>query len=242
MGAREGAFNEAGGSWYKADHFRLTYLGADLTLNEDEEMDCEEGKYHQVTLNRPVKANTWSTFVAPFDIAEIGDWEVMTLSAAKENNGIITLSFEKVTAVEAGVPYMVRHTEGTNAFIVGNVNVMADLKPTTAGNVTFQPTYTPGKVPAGAYFISGNKFWKATDNTNNINAYRAYFAVNGGAEVNAISFDLDGMETNINDATTDGIATIVAIYSLDGRRIESMQRGVNIVKLSNGKTKKVIVK
>lgn len=242
VGAREGAFNEAGGSWYKADHFRLTYLGADLTLNEDEEMDCEEGKYHQVTLNRPVKANTWSTFVAPFDIAEIGDWEVMTLSAAKENNGIITLSFEKVTAVEAGVPYMVRHTEGTNAFIVGNVNVMADLKPTTAGNVTFQPTYTPGKVPAGAYFISGNKFWKATDNTNNINAYRAYFAVNGAAEVNAISFDLDGMETNINDATTDGIATIVAIYSLDGRRIESMQRGVNIVKLSNGKTKKVIVK
>lgn len=50
------------------------------------------------------------------------------------------------------------------------------------------------------------------------------------------------METSINDVTTEGTATIVAIYSLDGRRIESLQRGVNIVKMSDGKTKKVIVR
>ena len=73
-------------------------------------------------------------------------------------------------------------------------------------------------------------------------AFRGYFEATGGAGVNVLNFTFDGEETAINGVEADSDAMIVAIYSLDGRRIESMQRGVNIVKLSDGKTKKVIVK
>jgi hypothetical protein len=46
--------------------------------------------------------------------------------------------------------------------------------------------------------------------------------------------------SGISSEQADG-ATVVAIYNISGRRISKMQHGVNIVKMSNGRTKKVIV-
>ena len=37
-------------------------------------------------------------------------------------------------------------------------------------------------------------------------------------------------------------ATIVGIYSLRGDRTDRLQKGINIVRMSNGQTRKVIVK
>lgn len=52
-----------------------------------------------------------------------------------------------------------------------------------------------------------------------------------------------GTSTGINDAIVDNAdAKEVARYTLDGRQITSPVKGVNIVKLSNGKTMKVLVK
>ena len=46
----------------------------------------------------------------------------------------------------------------------------------------------------------------------------------------------------ITNATANRKATPAAIYSINGTRLSAMQRGINIVKMSNGETKKVIVK
>ena len=45
---------------------------------------------------------------------------------------------------------------------------------------------------------------------------------------------------NVNDEIKNG--EIIDIYDLKGRKIESLQRGINIVRMSNGTTKKIIVK
>ena len=52
-----------------------------------------------------------------------------------------------------------------------------------------------------------------------------------------------GEDTNaIDDANVAEDVHEVACYSLDGRRLEAPQKGVNIVKFSNGKTMKKVKK
>jgi len=48
--------------------------------------------------------------------------------------------------------------------------------------------------------------------------------------------------TGVATATTDGNASIQAIYSTDGRRLNELQRGLNIVRMSNGTTQKILRK
>ena len=46
--------------------------------------------------------------------------------------------------------------------------------------------------------------------------------------------------TGINDILTVDNTKVVGIYTVDGKRVSAMQKGLNIVKLSDGKTLKVI--
>lgn len=48
--------------------------------------------------------------------------------------------------------------------------------------------------------------------------------------------------TGIEDATQGEAVSVVARYSLDGRRLTAPQRGVNILRMSDGTTRKVVVK
>ena len=43
-------------------------------------------------------------------------------------------------------------------------------------------------------------------------------------------------------AQEDEHTAVSAMYSLSGMRIQSLQKGVNIIRLSNGKTRKVMIK
>lgn len=46
--------------------------------------------------------------------------------------------------------------------------------------------------------------------------------------------------TGISEVSDNGTAKAVAYYTADGKQISAMQKGLNIVKLSNGKTVKVV--
>ena len=48
--------------------------------------------------------------------------------------------------------------------------------------------------------------------------------------------------TGVATVTTDGDANIQAIYSTDGKRLNELQRGLNIVRMSNGTTQKILRK
>ncbi len=59
---------------------------------------------------------------------------------------------------------------------------------------------------------------------------------------NSIGCDYPVDPTAINGVVSDGNSVETARYSLDGVRLSAPQKGLNIVKLSNGKTMKVMVK
>ena len=48
--------------------------------------------------------------------------------------------------------------------------------------------------------------------------------------------------TGVATATLNGDASIQAIYSIDGRRLNELQSGLNIVRMSNGTTQKILRK
>ena len=233
VGLRNGEFNVEGGCWYKCDNFRLTYLGHTLNVNEEAGMAANDW-YTAVTVNRPVKADIWNTFVVPFDMAIPEGWTVKALTGSELKNDNVTLIFTDAEAIEAGVPYMVRTNEAVDAISTENVQVSTVPANATTDHVEFVGVYEAGKVPTGAFFISSNTFYEAADETNTIKAFRAYIQPTV-ANARSISYRTDDETTDIEPSTLNVPSTV--IYDLMGRRVTTMVKGIYIV---NGK--KVVIK
>ena len=246
----------AGGSnnvWYKVDDFRLTLVApAELVLEETATsiVPIENVTYPKVTLKRTIKPNTWSTFVSPFDIPasvlEDGDWDVKELSSATENAGHVSLVFtDSEDGIKKGVPYMVRNTslgENLTAITMENVEVnTVTLNNVDGGAVKFVGQYISENVPVGDFFISSNTFYQAEDNTNTMKGFRARF-VPASAGVKSLSYSFDDVDFTGIEGVEGNAAEIIAIYGVDGTLRSDLQKGINIVKMSNGTTKKVLVK
>lgn len=263
-----GAYNEAGGGFYKCDDFQLTLVTpSQLRLYQDAGVveELNDVTYPAVVMNRPIKAKdskgnaAWASFVAPFDIPAFDGWDYMKLTGATYNAGTenLSLQFSKVATIEAGVPYMVRCTTLTETLPqieMGETSVntvtMEDTKVTiTDGNgstVTFKGVYTAGKVPQGAFFISDNTFYRAADNTNTLKGFRGYIQIDGSLanKARSMSFRWDDGTTSIDDGqlTNDNEVTTVAIYNERGMRLTEMQQGINILLMSDGSVVKIMVK
>lgn len=90
-----------------------------------------------------------------------------------------------------------------------------------------------------------NVYWqmlKGSVNNESIDLYMKYMGVNMG-ELLHITFKGTAVEDvvdGINSVDTADNSTITEIYTLGGARVNSLQKGINIVRLANGKTVKVI--
>lgn len=195
----------------------------------------------------------WATICLPFAFST-NDNAAYRFYALKgvEGNSLSTTMLSGT--IEAGTPVFVRgaNTAGNKIEIVGVNDVLvneAQTQSTTTANLvgTFADKTN---LPNDNYIILKDNFWLASDLINNrpgssvnINALRAYItpAVAGamGANVLTITVDDEGGVTGINGveaAENEG----TEMYDLQGRRLNSLQRGLNIVRVG-GKTKKVMV-
>lgn len=195
----------------------------------------------------------WATICLPFAFST-NDNAAYRFYALKgvEGNSLSTTMLSGT--ISAGTPVFVRgaNTAGNKIEIVGVDDVLvneAQTQSTTTANLvgTFADKTN---LPNDNYIILKDNFWLASDLINNrpgssvnINALRAYItpAVAGamGANVLNITVDDEGGVTGINGveaAENEG----TEMYDLQGRRLNSLQRGLNIVRVG-GKTKKVMV-
>ena len=238
----------AGDAEFYTDDFTLSFrehLPDDPQLADTEVLAAAIDFYPTITIARTLKADTWSTVVFPFNMDIPEGWEVKTLASSTTNGENITLFFEDVESIEAGVPYMVRTAEVISTITGRNAWLNTELKHTSTDHVTLVGVYEAGNIPEGAFFISSNKFWYAQDGTNTIKAYRAYIQPKT-SNARAMGYRFDGEEgtTAIDkeQLAIDNEATVVAIYTLGGMRISDLQQGVNILQMSNGTTIKVVIK
>ena len=67
---------------------------------------------------------------------------------------------------------------------------------------------------------------------------------NAGKVLNANKYYLSGIETDVRDVNTDTEMNVheVLRYTIDGRMIRTGQHGINIIRMSDGSTRKVLVK
>ena len=230
------------GAYAGADDFHL-YKGV-VTMNEtSSSVDFSAGEHANVVVNRNITGGKWATLSLPFAMAKPYGWEVRELNSVEESDGVYTLNFTEATSLEAGKPYMVKTAEDVTRIVATDVTVLTEPVDQTVDGVTMKGVFTSGNVPEGQYFVSGNKFYRAADDTNSMKAFRAYFGINGSNNARSLILNFDET-TSITSLEGQQLATMQpeAVFDLSGRRQTRLVPGINIVRQADGTVKKVFVK
>ena len=219
-----------------------------VSLSDDSYIsDMARGTVNEISYTRQM-SNNWGTLVLPYSLTLTGEESYRLYTIDKmEGEELVLKQLEGTVA--AGTPCVVKRN-GTEAKLTFDSNIAAlnmAIDGKTVGNMTFRGTYWTKEVNSG-YVISKNSFWNVEElkNSTSVNGVkvRPFRAWLDGTSANAparLSMRIDGSTTGIEaiDALNDAEAEY---YDLSGKRLNEPQKGVNIVRMKSGKTKKIIIK
>jgi surface protein len=207
--------------------------------------------------SRTVEGTTWATLCLPFEVSLDGqNFRAFKLLSADE--GTETVELEEIeTSIEAGTPVIIKMKDGETKldFTVANKEIANEVKTaeTDNGNYQLQGLYTQKEFSKdtdnNCYIVKGDKLMSPAKllgtSTKSVGSkpFRAYMVDNSSAPAagaRMFSISVGGSTTAIEqlESTADSKAEY---YDLQGRRLQNLQKGVNIVK-RGGKTMKVIIK
>ena len=234
----------------------------EIKENEDNTSNIEskEGYRANVKLTGRTlyKDGDWNTICLPFECKITNDncplkgdgVEARALTGAAYNSETNTLSltFQTVTTLSAGKPYLIKWTSGSGTLFepeFEKVTIKSAMKNTVIKDViSFIGLYDPTTFtdnPSVLFLGTQNKLYYPGTTPRTIGVCRGYFQLSGvnASEVKAyeLSFEDEDDPTSIKTVYTVQNLMNDAIYNLAGQRISKMQKGINIV---NGK--KIIVK
>lgn len=213
------------------------YIGSQdagvFTVNSHIDFAIVEAQPAEVTLNSD---GGYYTLMLPF-AAELPTGMKAYTCAEVEGN-VLTLT--EATSFAPNTPYIVVEGAGNHTFS-GYGLATAD----TYTEGLLKGAYAQTDVPAGSYVLAVKpgetdaKFYVVGDAGAKLPAYRAYLKV-ANSEVKAFTIGRsDATGISAIEALQNGDAEI---YTINGTRVNTLQKGINIVKMSNGKTQKVLVK
>ena len=209
--------------------------------------DKASGTVNEISYTRTMTSN-WGTLVLPYSLTLTGN-EPYRLYAIDNMEGEELVLKQLNGEVAAGTPCVVKRncTESELTFDANDAKLNMARVAQDVGGMKFRSTYWTKDVNSG-YVISKNSFWNveelkgsASVNGVKVRPFRAWL---DGTSANApakLSMRIDGSTTGIDaiDALNDAEA---AYYDLSGKRLNEPQKGVNIVRMKSGKTKKIIIK
>lgn len=217
---------------------------ANLTLVPTQEISYTPGIYGTVIVDRVLRPG-YSTLCVPFNttVSEFtnGDSEayVAYLSGAEKGaDGSYTLEFTNVTGIEANQPYIIYLSEELNTPIVKNKPVYSESPKTiTVGDWSMTGNYSIMSME-GLYGVANNSKIMKGSSTSTLKGLSAFLTGPSGATVKTriVGEDVNQIECVGNEAQ------VVGIYNTSGVRITVPQRGINILRMSNGETRKVQVR
>ena len=187
----------------------------------------------------------YGTFVAPFDVTIPEGVIAYTVEAPAEGN-VLTLNQEE--KISANKPVLLYTENGYGAKpVYGYAKPENELK-----NGILVGTYKDIQAPEGSYVLqlhAGNTepaFYRVEDNATfavTVPANRAYLTLSAGsnANVRALFFSTEGEATGIAGLEVLTSGNYDAIYTAGGAKVESLQKGLNIV-VKDGKSYKIFVK
>ena len=228
-----------------------------LALADDKDFEAYEPfTAKTATYTRTLKEGTsWATLCLPFNVELEGqNFRAFNLLSAADD--IIKLQ-EVETSIEAGKPVIIKMNEGENtlSFTYSGTTIAPEAQTVQASeNSGYKLTgiYTQKVFDKTAdnncFIIKGGSLMnpamvlsKTSTQTVGTKPFRAYMQENGtesGARAFSLSFE--GEATAIN--TLNGVdADNAEYYDLQGRRINSLQKGINIIK-HGGKATKILIR
>lgn len=221
--------------------------GAELSYAKVTNATDNTYKVTAATYNRTGAAGTqWGTACLPFSFESAPEGYTLYTPTTVGDN---VLNVTEVTyPVAAGTPvifYKGSAAEATMTMTSSNASVKIDATPVAqSGSLALVGTFSQQTITEGLssiYFINGDKFHQAKASLT-VPAYRAYIKnASAGAKAAVLSIVVDGEATAIEGVATD-LNDTQAIYDVNGRQLSAPQKGINIMKLANGKTVKLIIK
>ena len=230
-----------------------------LTLADDKDFVAYEPfTAKAASYSRPVKeGTTWATLCLPFEVS-LADKNFRAFKLLSADEGTETVELEEIeTNIEAGTPVIIKMKDGETKldFTVANKEITNEVKSveTANGNYQLQGLYTQKEFSKdtdnNCYIVKGDKLMNPAKllgtSTKSVGSkpFRAYMVDNSSAPAagaRMFSISVGGSTTAIEqlETTADSKAEY---YDLQGRRLQNLQKGVNIVK-RGGKTMKVIIK
>ena len=209
--------------------------------------------------NRTMKeGTTWATLCLPFEVS-LANQNFRAFKLLSADNVTETVELEEIkTSIAAGTPVIIKMKDGATKldFTVADKAIANEVKPaeTANGNYQLQGLYTQKMFSQDAdnncYIVKGDKLMnpamlldKTTTEHVGSKPFRAYMVDNSSAPAagaRMFSISVGGSTTAIEqlETTADSKAEY---YDLQGRRLQDLQKGINIVK-RGGKTMKVIIK
>ena len=222
-----------------------------VSLSDDSYIsDQTTGTADAISYTRQM-SNDWGTLVLPYSLTLTGDepYRLYAISAVSEDELVLKqLNGE----VAAGTPCVVKRngSEAELTFSANTAELNMAINDQPMDGMNFSGTYWTKDVADG-YIIAKDCFWNVEKlkgvgsvTAVKVGPFRAWL---DGTSANApaqLSMRIDDSTTGINaaealDALNDAEAEY---YDLSGKRLDEPQRGVNIVRMKSGKTKKIIIK
>ena len=229
----------------------LGYKKKAVSLSDESYIsDQASGTVNKISYTRQM-SNNWGTLVLPYSLTLTGNESYRLYTIDKIDGEELVLSRIEGT-VAAGTPCVVKRndTEAELTFDANNAELKMEKDGKTVGNMTFHGTYTTENVNSG-YVISKDCFWNVADVNSStvvkgvkVSPFRAWLDGNAASGPARLAMRIDGSTTGINtpnalDVLNDAEAEY---YDLSGKRLHEPQKGVNIVRMKSGKTKKIIIK
>ena len=209
--------------------------------------------------NRTMKeGTTWATLCLPFEVS-LADKNFRAFKLLSADDVTETVELEEIEgSIEAGTPVIIKMNDGATElnFTEADKTIAKDVQTaeTADANYKLQGIYTKKEFSKDAdnncYIVKGDKLMnpaKLLDKTKTESVgskpFRAYMVDNSSAPAagaRMFSISVGGSTTAIEqlETTADSKAEY---YDLQGRRLQNLQKGINIVK-RGGKTMKVIIK
>ena len=194
----------------------------------------------------------WGTLCLPFTIDPTSEANTCNFYTLQNiGNESVVLELIENGTVEAGQPVVIRKKDNTQTDIlinnVENTQAVKEPKNTNTGNRLIG-TFTNMELADDCYFIANNQFrlvsnYKPATSGVKLAAFRAYIQpqktnIKHAPSLNiSVDEETTGIETsNVLDLLNDKEAEY---YDVNGRRIQNLQKGINIVKKGN-KTMKIV--
>ncbi len=180
------------------------------------------------TLNSSGYATFCSEYPLDFSDYATADYSAWEITAISESEGVYTLTFNQLMGTIKG---------GQGILLKGEAGATVTIPSASSDNVLssnlLKGTLAPTYVEAGEYYgLSGQNFVPVAASTVPDGKALLPASALGGGSVKAFNFVFEDNATGIRTVETVSPEEAAQIFDLSGRRLNKIQKGINIV---NGK-------